>query len=443
MISYAKFNQRFPQPGDKPMKNTLTLLATFACAAAALAAEPPPTPPAVDPANPPATLAVTNSPDTAPVPQAAALPAGTNANGSQLLRMNFRGASLEMVLNYMSEAAGFIINVKPGTSIRGKVDVWSNDPITRDEALNLLDSVLNQNGLAAIHHGRTLTIVNRDEAKTQDVPVISESNPERIPRTDKIVTQIIPVRFVEASTLLKDLTPLVSLSTTMTANEAGNAIVITDSQANIRKVAEIIHAIDMGAEDFTEVRVFHLTNSDPTEVSELLSSLFPDDTRQGGNTQSPFSFNPFRRFGGFGGRGGPGGGPGGGEAGGANNQNQRIKKRNRVVAVADQRTASVIVSSSKDLMEQIAEVISSVDENPKGRQTVRVFRLENADPQQALPVLQDIFQRNTSQNSRNANNQNSPLVNRSTTQSQQNNSNNRSTMAPNSRGGGGQTPSFP
>src|SRR5206468_12264616 len=153
------------------------------------------------------------------------------------------GASLDLVLNYLSEAAGYIINVKPGTSVKGKVDVWSNDPLSREEAVNLLDTVLNQNGLAAIRAGRTLTIVNRDEAKTQNIPVIQGSDPEKIPVSDKIVTQIIPVRFVEVAQLIKDLQPLVDSSkTTMTANEAGNSMVITDSQANIRKVAEIIRA---------------------------------------------------------------------------------------------------------------------------------------------------------------------------------------------------------
>src|SRR5258705_79919 len=72
------------------------------------AAEPTPVQPAVAPDKP-----ETNS--VAPV---------TQVNGTNGLRMNFRGASLETVLNYLSEAAGFIINVKPGTSVRGKVDIW-------------------------------------------------------------------------------------------------------------------------------------------------------------------------------------------------------------------------------------------------------------------------------------------------------------------------------
>jgi len=237
--------------------------------------------------------------------------ASTNDNGSNMLHLNFHAASLDQVLNYFSEAAGYIINIKPGTSVRGKVDVWNSNPLTRAEALDLLDTVLVQNGLAAIRTGKTLTIVNKDEAKTQQIPVIQGGDPDKIPITDKIVTQIIPVRFVEVVQLVKDLQPLVSTQTTMTADEAGNSIVITDTQANIHKVAEIVRAIDMSAEDFTVLKVFRLANADPTETADLLTSLFPDDSRSGGNSQSPFAGGGggFRRFfGGFGGGQGGGGG---------------------------------------------------------------------------------------------------------------------------------------
>jgi len=365
--------------------------------------------------------------------------------GTNMLMLNFRGASLDQVLSYFSEAAGFVINVKPGTSVRGKVDVWSNDPITRDEAVNLLDTVLNQNNLAAIRNGRTLTIVNKDEAKTQNIPVIQGGDPATIPITDKVVTQIIPVRFVEVAQLLKDLQPLVSsVTSTMTANEAGNAIVITDTQAVIHKVAEVVKAIDAGAEDFTDLKVFKLTNADPQETADLLTSLFPDETRNSSGSSS--AFGGFRRssfFGGFGGLGGSSGSPSSG--GSSGNQNQRIKKRNRVIAVPDQRTASVVVSAGRDLMDQIAEMIQELDTNPKGRTTVKVYQFQNADPREALPVLQDMFNKNTTQNSRNnsSSTQNSPLQSRGSSQNGQYNSsgsssrNGGSSLTPGSRGGGG------
>jgi type II secretory pathway component GspD/PulD (secretin) len=381
----------------------------------------------------------TNAPGSSAEAQATAPQTQSTANATPIepgqLRMNFRGASLDQVLNYFVEAAGFTVIVKPGTSVRGRVDIWSDQPMTKEEAADRLDTVLNQNGLAAIRNGKNLTIVNKDEAKTQNIPVIQGSDPSKIPISDKVVTQIIPVRFVEVTQLLKDLQPLVSsVNSTITANEAGNAIVITDTQAVIHKVAEVVQAIDSGAEDFTDLRVFHLTNADPNDTADLLSNLFPDDTRSGNNNGgSQSAFGGFRssyfsrRFGGFGGSSSSGSG----DSGGSNSQNQRMKKRNRVIAVADQRTSSLVVSASRDLMEQIAAMIDELDNNKKGRATVKVYQFQNADPRDALPVLQDLFNKNMTQNTRNNSsaNQTSPLTQRSTTQNQQNSSTSRSSSS--------------
>src|SRR5258707_9031135 len=223
---------------------------------------------------------------------------------------------------------------------------------------------------------------------------------------------------------------------------------MTDTQANIHKVAEVIHAIDMGAEEFTEVRVLHLNNSDPTEIADEITNLFPDDSRAG-NSQSPVAMNPFfsrlgGRLGGGGGFGGPGGGAGGAAAAGGGNQNQRIKKRNRVIAVADQRTTSVIVSASRDLMDQIEEVVKQLDDSKQGKQGVYVFELHHATPAEVLTPLQDSFGGNSAQNSRTTTSatQNDPLSSRSTTQNQQNNAASRTSS--NSRGvGGGGGGTFP
>jgi general secretion pathway protein D len=351
---------------------------------------------------------------------------------AKFLRMNFREASLDQVLTYLSEAAGLIINVKPGTSIRGKVTIMSNEPLSKDEAINQLNSALNANNLAAVENGRTLTIMPRDEAKIAGIPVISESNPDKIPITDKIVTQIMAVRFVEAAQLLKDLQPLVSIQTTMTANEAGNAIVMTDTQANIHKVAQIIHDIDTGAEEFTELRVFPLHNADPTTTADLLTQLFADDNSRQGN-QGGFS-NPFFGGGRFGRLAGLGGQNRGNQGSSNTAQNQRIKKRNRVVAVADERTASVVVSATRDLMEQIEDVVDRLDGNAKGRKSVHVYHLENTDPAEALPVFTEIFGKSTTQSSRNSAAQSSALMTRG---SSQNNSQTSSSMST-SRTGSGQ-----
>ncbi len=327
---------------------------------------------------------------------------GTNASE---LRMNFKNAPLDMVLNYLSDAAGFIIVLD--AQVRGSVSIISSQPVTKDEAVDLLNSVLNKNGYAAIRDGRTLTIVDKNDAKTRDIPVKSGNNPAEIPKTAEIVTQIIPIRFVEARQLVSDLSLFVSPQATVVANEAGNSIVITDTQSNIRHLAEIIRAIDNSAEAETEIRVFRLQYANPTDVATELTSIFPSSSS--GGTQTP------TRFGGGGG-GGPGGffqrmmsGGGGGTSSGSND---RIKKATQVSAVADSRIQAVIVTAPKDLMEEIAGMMKDLDVASTRDQKVYVFHMDNADSQQAAQVLQGMFQGNNSRTTTGSS-QNSALQQRS------------------------------
>ncbi len=410
---------------------TLTLLfgAALLAALSANAADTPaaaPTPESTPPvASPAAPVAPESKPAPPAVVEAAPAPAAPETiqtnnlalTDTNLLRLNFRGAPLDTVLNYLSEAAGFIINLE--ATPRGRVDVWSATAVTREEAMELLDSVLRKNGLAAIRNGRTLTIVNRDEAKIHSIPVKLGSDPQTIPRTDEIVTQILPVRYVEVAQLVKDIQPLVSMQTTITANEAGNSLVITDSQANIRRIAEIIQAIDMGAEDVTEVHVFRLQYSDPTEMADLLTSLFPDESR----SSSQSGQGGFR---GFFGRFGPPGMMGNSSSSSSTGaQTQRVKRRARVLAVPDPRTASLVVTAAKDLMPQIEDVVKELDSNPARKQSVHVYQLQNADAEEVQQVLQDMFERNSTSSNRRQS-QSSTLSNRRTTQENSNNSRNSS-----------------
>jgi type II secretory pathway component GspD/PulD (secretin) len=497
-------------------------------------------PPAVvePPAEPLETAAARPADDTTPavVPAPAkdagsgeARPAGASSpnaletpmlpDGTKGLRLNFRGAPLEMVLNYLSEAAGFIINLE--TEVRGKVDVWSNQPLTKDEALTLLDSVLNKNGYAAIRSGRTLTIISRDEAKKRDIPVVSGNDPQAIPKSDEVVTQIIPVRFINALQVSKDLQALLPTTANLTANEGGNALVLTDTRTNIRRMAEIVKALDTAiasvssirvhilkyadakalatlikdlftaqdsssqrgggqnqmqqffrgmrggggqdagagsggsarvatskviavadersnaivvsapedqmtviedviqqvdrdVEDITELRVFRLKFADPQETADLLASLFSDTGSTTGTSQGGGRGQIQ-----FGGRfGGAGGGFGNLGAASSASQSARLQKQTKVVAVADLRTGSVVVSASRDLMTQIGKMLEQLDSDPRRKQKVFVYSVENGDPQAVQDVIQSLFpsQGNSSTSSRNSSQQNANQLNNRQTQ---------------------------
>jgi general secretion pathway protein D len=285
------------------------------------------------------------------------------------------------------------------TRVSGNVTVISAHPVTQDEAVNLLNTELNRNGYAAIRAGKTLTIMDKNDAKTRDIPVKIGNNPGDIPDNDEIATWIIPIRFVEARQLVSDLTSFVSPQATVVANEAGNSIVITDTQSNIRHLEEIIQAVDNSAEAETEIHVFHLKYANPNDVATELGNIFPNNT-SGNGTQAPIQFRGGGAGGGRGGFAGGGGGPAAffrnmmanaAGAAGANSQAARIQKETAVTAVPDSRIQAVIVSAPKDLMEQISGMMTDLDVPSDRDQDVAVIPLENADPQQVANVLQSMF----------------------------------------------------
>ena len=308
---------------------------------------------------------------------AAAAPAGDDE-----LRLNFRGAPLEMVLDYLSKAAGFTIVLE--TEVKGKVDVWNNRPLTRDEAVAVLDSALNRNGYAAVRNGRTLTIMSRDDAKKRNIPVMPGSNPEAIPKTDEMVTQIIPVRYANVAQLLKDLEPLKPSYATLTANDSANALVLTDTRANVRRMVEIVNALDTSVSSVSTVRVFPLKYADAKDLATAVKELFasPTTNQQQGNNARQF-------FRGFGGGGGGGGGQGGGQGGGDNSAAQRVVPH--VSAVADDRSNSLVVSAPEEYIPTIEQLVREIDVSVSDVTELRVFHLANADPVETAALFAQLF----------------------------------------------------
>jgi hypothetical protein len=188
------------------------------------------------------------------------------------LKFNFRGAPLETVLNYMSEAAGFIIVME--TPVRGTVDMYSAQPVTKDEALQLLQIALSKNGYSAVTQGRTLVISSKDDAKKKNLPIRTGNNPEEIPMTAEMFIQIIPLRHLDATTAARDLGTMLPGSSAITANVDSNSLLVTDTNINLKQVVTLVNALDSSSDTVSTIKIFKLTNADPYEMATLLTNLY-------------------------------------------------------------------------------------------------------------------------------------------------------------------------
>jgi general secretion pathway protein D len=303
------------------------------------------------------------------------------------IAMNFKEASVDAVLEHLSSVAGFVV-VKDGTgTIDGRVTIISVQPVSPAEAVTLLNTVLKAQGYTVIQQGRILKIVARDKAKKGSIPVYQGADPAQIPITDDLVTQVIPIKTVDAVKLKQDLTPLLSTDADVSANGASNVLIMTDTQANIHRIVEIIANLDKRDPADNAIRVVQLKYADAAAAAKLIQDIFKTDDSQGGGSNVPPQIAFFRaRFGG-GGPGGPGGGGGG--AGAADGSD---KARNgKVVASSDQRTNTIVVTGPAETLKVVDTVLEQLDKNPSTEQTFFIYSLKNAQAVNLQGVLNSLF----------------------------------------------------
>jgi hypothetical protein len=108
-----------------------------------------------------------------------------------------------------------------------------------------------------------------------------------------MITQIIPVRYTDAAQLIENLQPLIPSYATLSANESSNAILLTDTQKNIRRMTEIIRALDTSISSISSVRVFPLQFADAKELATIVESIFKTEESTQGRNASRFPMPPF------------------------------------------------------------------------------------------------------------------------------------------------------
>ena len=344
------------------------------------------------------------------------------------LRFNFRNAPLETVLNYMSEAAGYIIVLE--TPVRGTVDAFSSQPVTRDEALQLLNGALNKNGFSSLVQGRTITISSKEEARKKNLPIRTGNDPQEIPNTAEMFIQIIPLRHLDATTAARDLGTMLPGTSTITPNADSNSLLVTDTNINLKQVVALVNALDTSSDTVSAMKIFQLKNADPYEMAQLLTNLYGTSTSgQNGRGGLPGQFGTASGRGGpaaiFGGALAAAAASGRGSGSSGNNRDSRSGRGGNtssvrtvpVVAVADPRTLSVIVTAAKEQMPDITEMVAQLDASSGRKQQAFVYTMENANVKQVEQILKNLFQttgRTTT------NNQPDALTSRATQNAQQN-----------------------
>lgn len=281
---------------------------------------------------------------------AAPAPKSQPAGKEETVMLNFVQADLEAVVRAIGQFTGrqFVIDPR----VKGTINLVTERPVTKQQAYEQLLSALRLQGFTIVESpqpGGISRILPEADAKLQGGRVVAPST--AAPRGDQIVTQVFQLSYESATNMVPILRPLIAPNNTISAYGPNNSLVITDYADNLRRIAQIIAAIDQpGAAD---AEIVPLKHGLAVEIAAIATRVLDEGARAAG---------------------------------------QAVDGGQRVQVLAEPRTNSLIVrTASRARLYLAKQFIEKLDQPSLTPGNINVVYLRNAEATKLAPLLRAII----------------------------------------------------
>jgi general secretion pathway protein D len=180
--------------------------------------------------------------------------------------VNFVNADIEAVSRAF--AAMIERNIVVDPRVKGSITVYSEQPQSIRDAYSSYVAALRGLGFAVVETGGLLKVVPEADAKLQAGTVSVGEAPAR---GDTVITQIFPLRYENPNNLVAVLRPLISANNTINAAPGTNSLVITDYADNLRRLGQIVAALDQPSG--TDIEIVPLQHAVAADLAPLVQRL--------------------------------------------------------------------------------------------------------------------------------------------------------------------------
>jgi general secretion pathway protein D len=192
----------------------------------------------------------------------------------------------QLKLNYIVDPA-----------VRGAVTISTTGELKTEDLLPILETVLKMNNATAIKTGNFYRIVPLAAAPKNPLGVSTKINGAGLPEDDRMLMQIIPLKFVFAADMAKMLSPFLSEGGTVAVHEAGNTLILVDDSLNVKRLMEILQQFDSSSFAEERVRLIPVRNNVASALVPELEAIF--STYALSNKDTPLRFVPLDRINGI------------------------------------------------------------------------------------------------------------------------------------------------
>jgi len=266
-------------------------------------------------------------------------------NSEQFVSIDFNNVDINVFIKFISELTG--INFVVDQRVKGKVTIISPSKISLNEAYKVFESVLEVHGYTTVKSGEVVKIIPSPDARSKSIE--TKLKEEATSPEDKIVTQLIPLRYADPVEIKRLFTPMVSKSSVILAYSPTNTLIITDVYSNILRLMKILKEIDVTGIG-QQISVIPLDYAEAAKLVNLLTTVFKPTRKKAKGAEEP-----------------------------------------DITMVADERTNTIVLLASEIDTQRIKRLIALVDvETPRGKGKIQVYYCKHATAEELAKVLQEL-----------------------------------------------------
>lgn len=161
------------------------------------------------------------------------------AHADEKIKMSFKDAELSKVIETYSKAYNQKFMISP--EVRGRITIYSNEPLSKEEAFNQLSAALALNGFGISKRDDTMVV--RAVRNTQkDLIEVGTERPSLKP--ERMYTWVYTLKNISPKTAMEDLRFMASKDGEMSMRSDAKQIIFTDWTSNLNRIAELMNQLD-------------------------------------------------------------------------------------------------------------------------------------------------------------------------------------------------------
>jgi general secretion pathway protein D len=202
------------------------------------------------------------------------------------------------LLQFINLVAGELkLNYIIDPSVRGVVNISTSGELKAEDLLPILETVLKMNNATAIKVGNFYRIIPLAGASKNPLGISTGSSAAGLPADDRMLMQIIPLKFVFADDMAKMLSPFLSDGGSLAVHEGANTLILVDDTLNIKRLIEILQQFDSASFAEQRLRLIPVHNNLASALVPELEAIFTAYSLS--NKESPVTFVPLDRINGI------------------------------------------------------------------------------------------------------------------------------------------------